>query len=88
MVDLYHGIEARVIGFPPENDSRSPSRSTKVRRQAYIRDDGVLDANGVVGRVASVGPLTSTIVLITDYTSRVPAVMLARPLVGVSRAAT
>jgi rod shape-determining protein MreC len=83
-VDLYHGIEARVIGFPPENESRAVT----IDRGAYAgvrRDDGVVASNGVVGRIASVGPFSSTVVLITDYTSRIPAVVRRGRWWGIAR---
>ncbi len=38
-------------------------------------DDGVITAVGVVGRIAEVGPFSSTVLLITDYTSRIPAIV-------------
>lgn len=83
-VDLYHGIEARVIGFPPENESRTVTID-RGSRAGVRRDDGVVAADGVVGRVASVGPLTSTVVLITDYTSRIPAVVRRGRWWGIAR---
>ncbi|MEO6912704.1 MAG: rod shape-determining protein MreC [Candidatus Baltobacteraceae bacterium] len=67
-------LEARVIGFPPENDSRSVTIDRGAQAK-IARDDGVLAAAGVVGRVAEAGPLTSKIMLITDYTSSVPAIV-------------
>lgn len=83
-VELFSGIEARVVGFPPENESRSVTidrgSSSGVRR-----DDGVVALGGVVGRVASVSPFTSTVVLITDYTSRIPAVVRRGRWWGIAR---
>lgn len=73
-VDRYHGIEARVIGFPPENESRAVTID-RGANSGVRRDDGVMTPDGVVGRIESVGPLTSTVVLVTDYTSRIPAVV-------------
>lgn len=67
-------LEARVIGFPPENDSRSVTIDSGARSKV-ARDDGVLAAGGVVGRIAEAGPLTSKVVLITDYTSSLPAIV-------------
>ncbi len=67
-------LEARVIGFPPENDSRSVTIDRGARTK-IARDDGVLAAAGVVGRVAEAGPLTSKVLLITDYTSSLPAIV-------------
>jgi len=74
VVDLYRGIEARVIGFPPENQERvvTIDRGSKA---GVVKDDGVVAPGGVVGRIASVGPFFSQVTLITDYTSRLPAVV-------------
>lgn len=84
MVDLYHGVEARVIGFPPENESRSVTID-KGSRQGVQRNDGVLAADGVVGRIAAVGPFSSTVVLATDYTSRLPAIVRRGRWWGIAR---
>ncbi|MDQ2681554.1 MAG: rod shape-determining protein MreC [Candidatus Eremiobacteraeota bacterium] len=67
-------VQARVIGFPPENDSRSVTISAGSRAK-ITRDDGVLAADGVVGRVAEASPFTSKVILLTDYTSSVPAIV-------------
>lgn len=67
-------IAARVIGYPPENATQSVTidRGT---RSGVSRDDGVLAAGGVVGRVVEAGPFTSKVALITDYTSAIPAIV-------------
>jgi rod shape-determining protein MreC len=83
-VDLYDGIEARVIGFPPENESRAVTID-RGWRAGVRRDDGVLAADGVVGRVASVGPFSSSVVLVTDYTSRIPAIVRRGRWWGIAR---
>jgi rod shape-determining protein MreC len=84
VVDLYHGVEARVIGFPPENESRAITID-KGTAAGVHRDDGVLAAGGAIGRVESVGPFSSTVVLITDYTSRIPAVVRRGRWWGIAR---
>jgi rod shape-determining protein MreC len=84
VVDLYHGIEARVIGFSPENDSRAVTID-KGSLEGLRRDEGVLAADGVVGRVATVGPFSSTVVLATDYTSRIPAIVRRGRWWGIAR---
>lgn len=84
LVDLYRGIEARVIGFPPENESRAVMID-KGSRAGVRRDEGVIAADGVVGRVASVGPFSSTVVLATDYTSRIPAIVQRGRWWGIAR---
>ncbi|MBV9719026.1 MAG: rod shape-determining protein MreC [Candidatus Eremiobacteraeota bacterium] len=84
IVDLYHGVEARVVGFPPENESRAVTID-KGYRAGVRRDDGVLAADGVVGRVASAGPFSSSVVLVTDYTSRIPAIVQRGRWWGIAR---
>lgn len=85
VVDVYpKGIEARVIGFPPENESRSVTidRGTT---SGVRKDDGVIASGGVVGRVESAGPFSSQVVLITDYTSRIPAITRRGRYWGIAR---
>lgn len=84
VVDLYHGVEARVIGFPPENESRAVTID-KGFRSGVQRDDGVIAADGVVGRVVSTGPFSSSVVLATDYTSRIPAIVQRGRWWGIAR---
>jgi rod shape-determining protein MreC len=84
VVSLYDGVEARVVGFPPENESRAVTID-RGSRAGVRRNDGVLAANGVVGRIASVGPFSSTVVLATDYTSRIPAVVRRGRWWGIAR---
>jgi rod shape-determining protein MreC len=78
------GIEARVIGFPPENDSRTVTIDRGSNAGVH-KDDGVIASGGVVGRVESVGPFSSDVVLITDYTSRIPAVTRRGRYWGIAR---
>lgn len=78
------GIEARVIGFPPENETRSVTIN-RGSSSGIHKDDGVLAAGGVVGRIESVTPFASKVVLITDYTSRLPAVMRRGRWWGIAR---
>jgi rod shape-determining protein MreC len=84
VVDLYHGVEARVIGFPPENESRAVTID-KGFRAGVARDQGVLAAGGMVGRVVAVGPYSSTVLLATDYTSRIPAIVRRGRWWGIAR---
>jgi rod shape-determining protein MreC len=84
VVNLYHGIEARVIGFPPENESRAVTID-KGSHAGVRRDEGVLAAGGVVGRVVSVQPFSSTVLLATDFTSRIPAVVQRGRWWGIAR---
>jgi rod shape-determining protein MreC len=84
IVDLYHGIEARVVGFPPENESRAVTIDAG-SRAGVRRDAGVVAADGVVGRVVAVTPFSSTVLLATDYTSRIPAVVQRGRWWGIAR---
>jgi rod shape-determining protein MreC len=68
------GVTARVVGFPPENESQSVTID-RGSSSGIKAGDGVITGDGVVGRVASVGPFSSTVLLITDYTSRIPAIV-------------
>lgn len=83
-VDLYRGIEARVVGFPPENEIRTVTLD-RGSNAGIRRDDGVVTIDGAVGRIAAVTPFTSTVVLLTDYTSRVPAVVRRGRWWGIAR---
>ncbi len=67
-------VEARVIGFPPEDAVQSVTID-KGTHSGVHRDDGVLAAGGVVGRVVEAGPFASKIALITDFTSTMPALV-------------
>jgi rod shape-determining protein MreC len=78
------GIEARVVGFPPENESRTVTID-RGSSSGIHKDDGVLAAGGVVGRIESVTPFASKVVLITDYTSRLPAVTRRGRWWGIAR---
>ena len=78
------GIEARVIGFPPENESRTITID-RGSSSGVHKDDGVLGTGGVVGRIASVTPFSSQVILITDYTSRLPAVTQRGRFWGIAR---
>ncbi len=68
------GVGASVIGYDPEN----LSRVVTIDRGAFSglrRDDGVVSPDGVVGRVVDVQPFSSTVLLVTDPASKVPAVV-------------
>lgn len=69
-----NGVQARVIGFPPEDESRVVTID-QGSRAGIKQDDGVVAAEGVVGRIAQVGPFSSTVLLVTDYTCRIPAIV-------------
>ena len=68
------GIDANVIGYDPENVARVVTVD-RGSRSGLRRDDGVIGAEGVVGRVIDVQPFSSTVLLVTDAASKVPAVV-------------
>lgn len=78
------GIEARVVGFPPENESRTVTID-RGSSAGIKKDDGVLAPGGVVGEIASVTPFASKVVLVTDYTSRIPAITRRGRYWGIAR---
>ncbi len=78
------GIEARVVAFPPENESRSVTID-RGSNAGVRKDDGVLAAGGVVGRVVAVTPFSSQVALVTDYTSRIPAITRRGRYWGIAR---
>jgi rod shape-determining protein MreC len=67
-------IKATTIGYDPESQSRvvTIDRGT---RAGIRREDGVVGADGIVGRVIEAEPLTSKVLLIIDGSSKVPAVV-------------
>ena len=77
-------VEARVIGYPPEGGIQSVTID-KGSQSGISRDDGVLAAGGVVGRVVEAGPFTSKVALITDLTSTIPAIVQRGRYWGVAR---
>lgn len=84
VVNLFQGVEARVIGFPPENESRAVTID-EGSHAGIRRDDGVVAADGLVGRIVAVTPFSSTVLLATDYTSRIPAVVQRGRWWGIAR---
>lgn len=77
-------VEARVIGFPPENGIETVTID-KGTRSGVNRDDGVLAAEGVVGRVVESSPFASKVALITDFTSTIPALVQRGRYWGVAK---
>jgi rod shape-determining protein MreC len=69
-----HGVAANVIGYDPENISRVVTVDRGLDA-GLRRDDGVIGDEGVVGRVISAGPLSSSVLLVTDAASKVPAIV-------------
>jgi rod shape-determining protein MreC len=69
-----NGIVATTIGYDPENLSRVITLD-RGSDAGVRRDDGVIDDDGVVGRVVDTLPATSSVLLVTDGASKVPAVV-------------
>jgi rod shape-determining protein MreC len=68
------GIAATVVGYDPENVFRQITIDRG--SEAGVRaGDGVVSEDGVVGRVVAVLPYESTVLLVTDFASKVPAVV-------------
>jgi rod shape-determining protein MreC len=68
------GIAAVIIGFDPENKQEIVTVD-KGKRAGVSVDDGVVNADGVVGRVIEADAFSSKVLLITDYTSNLPAIL-------------
>ena len=67
-------IAARVVGFDPENVAHTVTVD-RGSRAGIEREAGVLTDDGVVGRVLAVTPFAATVQLISDATSKIPAVI-------------
>ena len=67
-------IGARAIGYDPENQSRSATLDRGTLAGVHA-DDGVVSDDGVVGRIVALEPLQATVLLLTDPTSKIPAVV-------------
>ncbi len=68
------GIAANVVGYDPEAVSRTITIDRGSHEGVRV-DDGVVNDDGVIGRVVAVEPLASTVLLLTDAASKVPAVV-------------
>jgi len=68
------GLPATVIGFDPEAMLHVITID-RGGKDHISRDDGVVTSRGVVGRVIEVSPLSSKVLLISDRTSKLPAVI-------------
>jgi rod shape-determining protein MreC len=68
------GIAATVIGYDPEA-ALHVITIDRGAKDGVHRDDGVVTGRGVVGRVVEVDPLSSKVLLVTDATSKLPAVV-------------
>jgi len=68
------GIVAGAIGYDPESVSRTVVLDRGAGAGVKL-DDGVVNEDGVVGRIVNVEPLESSVLLLTDGGSKVPAVV-------------
>jgi rod shape-determining protein MreC len=68
------GIPATVIGYDPEATQHVVTIDRGMRDHIVV-DDGVVTADGAVGRVIEVGPISSKVLLIIDAASKLPAVV-------------
>ena len=68
------GIEATVIGYDPEAATHVVTID-RGAKDGVRRDDGVVTGRGVVGRIVEVAPLSSKVLLVSDATSRLPAIV-------------
>ncbi|HEY0614209.1 MAG TPA: rod shape-determining protein MreC [Candidatus Elarobacter sp.] len=69
-----NGIAATVIGYDPEAATHVITIDRGAKDGVH-RDDGVVTGRGVVGRIVELGPLSSKVLLVTDATSKLPAVV-------------
>jgi len=67
-------LAAQTVGYDPENQSRTVTVNRGTLAGVHL-NDGVLGDDGVVGRIAALEPFTSTVLLLTDPTSKIPAVV-------------
>ena len=68
------GIEATVVGYDPEGLSRTVTLD-RGALAGIKSNDGVIDDDGVVGRIVATEPLSSTVLLVIDGASKVPAIV-------------
>jgi rod shape-determining protein MreC len=68
------GVEATVIGYDPEAATHVVTIDRGAKDGVH-RDDGVVTGRGAVGRIVEVSPLSSKVLLVTDATSKLPAVV-------------
>ncbi|MDE2572481.1 MAG: rod shape-determining protein MreC [bacterium] len=71
---LSDAIPATVVGYDPSGAVNAITIN-RGSRAGVEQGAGVVDAGGVVGRVDAVSPFSAKVLLITDYTSSVPAVV-------------
>jgi rod shape-determining protein MreC len=68
------GVPARVVAYDPENVAQTVTIDRGSRAGVHS-GAGVVTDDGVVGRVLAETPFASTVQLVTDATSKIPAVV-------------
>ncbi len=68
------GIPATVVGFDPEDAIHTITIDRGSTEHVAI-DDAVVAPDGAVGRIIEVTPLASKVLLLSDVTSKIPAVV-------------
>lgn len=68
------GISATAVGYDPENIARTITIDRGTRSGVQL-EAGVVTDDGVVGRVLAATPFASTVQMLTDATSKIPAVV-------------
>jgi rod shape-determining protein MreC len=66
------GIAARTVAYDPESETRIATID-RGARAGIVNGEGVIDADGAVGRIIETGPLFSKMLLLTDPASKLPA---------------
>jgi rod shape-determining protein MreC len=64
-------VPARLVGLTPAQDGAWSATIDAGRRDGIAANQTVLDGDGLVGRTTTVGPYTSTVVLVVDPASTV-----------------
>ena len=78
------GTRADVLGYDPAH-VKNQITIDQGSAAGIAVDAGVIDDHGVVGRVVSVTPYSSRVLLLTDYTSAIPAVVQNGRWWGIAR---
>jgi rod shape-determining protein MreC len=68
------GTTARTIAFDPEGETRL-ARIDRGSQSGVRADAGVINGDGAVGRIVEVTPFFSTVQLLTDPASKIPALV-------------
>jgi rod shape-determining protein MreC len=75
-------VPARLVGLAPAQDGTWTATIDAGTRDGIAMDETVLDGDGLVGRTASVGPHTATVLLAVDAASTVGIRLAATGTIG------